>query len=260
MSIEAIAWVLNEAPCDSPTQKLVLVALANHARPDGSSAFPSVATIQRYTLLSERAIRYQLDALEELGLIEACDQRIVQAYISRSDRRPRGYNLRLDRVRGVQDVQVVDERGASGAMNGVQEVHERGATHSERGATDAPKPYITVHEPYIETVSQVTLDARRLCELLAGLMVENGCRPPNISEAWVEEMERIMRLDGRTVEEVEGCIRWCQSDSFWRANILSPKKLRQKFDTMRLQAERTQLANRPRGYAGIMEFMNDEQA
>lgn len=260
MSIEAIAWVLNDAPCNNPTQRLVLVALANHARPDGTAAFPSVATIQRYTALSERAIRYHLDALEDSGLIVRCDSRIVAAYIQRSDRRPIGYNLMLGLSREVQVEQVVEERGANDDSNGVHLVHERGACHSERGAGDAPKPYITVQEPSIGTVSRVSPDAHRLCELLKALMVENGCREPTVTEGWLAEMDRLMRIDGRSAEEVEACIRWCQADSFWRANILSPRKLRMKFDQMRLQAERTQLANRPRGYAGIMEFMNDEQS
>jgi hypothetical protein len=37
--------------------KFVLVGLANHAGPDGIGAFPSVATLVRYTGLSERTVR-----------------------------------------------------------------------------------------------------------------------------------------------------------------------------------------------------------
>ena len=88
MSIEAINWALNHAPCENSTQKLVLFALANHAHPDGTSAFPSVARIMRYTLLSERAIRLHLAGLEELGLIERGDAMVVASYINRPDRRP----------------------------------------------------------------------------------------------------------------------------------------------------------------------------
>ena len=41
--------------------KFVLVGLANHAGPDGTAAFPSVATLVRYTGLSERTVRTRLD-------------------------------------------------------------------------------------------------------------------------------------------------------------------------------------------------------
>ena len=60
MSIEAISWALNFAPVPadrggqpSSACKFVLVGLANHAGPDGTAAFPSVATLVRYTGLIE---------------------------------------------------------------------------------------------------------------------------------------------------------------------------------------------------------------
>ena len=39
----------------------MLVGLANHAGPDGTGAFPSVATLVRHTGLSERTVRTCLD-------------------------------------------------------------------------------------------------------------------------------------------------------------------------------------------------------
>ena len=64
MSVAAISWALNLAPVPvgrgsqpSSAAKFVLVGLANHAGPDGTGAFPSVATLVRYTGLSERTVR-----------------------------------------------------------------------------------------------------------------------------------------------------------------------------------------------------------
>ena len=60
MSVEATSWALNLAPVPadrgqpSSVCRFVLVGLANHARPDGVGVFPSVATLVRYTGLSER--------------------------------------------------------------------------------------------------------------------------------------------------------------------------------------------------------------
>ena len=51
--------------------------------------------------------------------------------------------------------------------------------------------------------------------------------------------------DGRSVEEITRIIDWVEADDFWRANVLSLPKLRQKFDTLRLQAQRSQ--GRPQG-------------
>lgn len=253
MSVEAYSWALNHAPCKSPTQKLVLLALANHARPDGTAAFPSVGTIQRYTLLSERTIRLKLDELEEIGVIYRCDPRIVAAYIPRHDRRPQGWNLALGLRNEVQEEQVVDERGAFDDTNGVHVIPNEVHLTTERGAGDAPKPYITVNEPYKENMSE----ASRLCHLLSSLIVLNGSKSPNITEKWVHDMEKIMRLDGRTYQQVDACIRWSQQNDFWKANILSPGKLRAKYDTMRLQAQREKQQNEPRGFDGIRDFLEE---
>jgi len=43
--------------------------LANHAGPDGTAAFPSVATLVRYTGLSERTVCTCLDRLQAHGVI-----------------------------------------------------------------------------------------------------------------------------------------------------------------------------------------------
>ncbi len=106
MSVEAISWALNLAPVPagrggqpSSACKFVLVGLANHAGPDGTGAFPSVATLVRYTGLSERTVRTCLDRLEAGGIIARCDPDIVAARIKRADRRPQGWDLNLTLAR-----------------------------------------------------------------------------------------------------------------------------------------------------------------
>ncbi len=106
MSVEAISWALNLAPVPADRSgqpsgacKFVLVGLANHAGPDGTGAFPSVATLVRYTGLSERTVRTSLDRLEADGIITGCDPDIVAARIKLADRRPKGWDLDLSRIR-----------------------------------------------------------------------------------------------------------------------------------------------------------------
>lgn len=61
------------------------MSLANHAGPDGTGAFPSVATLVRYTSLSERTVRTCLDRLEAEGILAPCDPAIIAARIKRAD-------------------------------------------------------------------------------------------------------------------------------------------------------------------------------
>ena len=77
----------------------MLVGLANHAGPDGTGAFPSVATLVRCTGLAERTVRTCLDRLAAEGIIAPCDPGIVAARIKRANRRPQGWDLNLSLVR-----------------------------------------------------------------------------------------------------------------------------------------------------------------
>ena len=207
MSVEAIAWVLNHAPVESPVSKLVLVALANHAHPDGSAAFPSVATICRYTCLSERSVRQHLDNLEALGIIRRCDPRIVAAYIHRADRRPIGYDLILS---GVQEMQVDKQRGAGGASNGVQEVQER-------GAGDAPKPPIKPsNEPHVKLIEVFV-------ELLQQTTPEGVALKP-VTIQWEKSIKGLLK-QGATPEPIERMLRAAYADDWWRKNIRTPMQL-----------------------------------
>jgi hypothetical protein len=54
VSVEAISWAINLAPVPADSTgrpsspcRFVLVGLANHTGPDGTGAFPSVATLVR---------------------------------------------------------------------------------------------------------------------------------------------------------------------------------------------------------------------
>jgi len=67
MSIEALNWALR-LPLDSPTDKAVLIGLANHTGPDGR-CWPGIQRLVLYTSLSERAVRLALRRLEAAGHI-----------------------------------------------------------------------------------------------------------------------------------------------------------------------------------------------
>jgi hypothetical protein len=100
MSIEAINWALNHAPIpndrkDASTLAITLIALANHAGPDGRDAFPSVDRMMNYTRLSRRTVQRSLRSLEELGLIRRGHTRVRNARIEQANSRPEVYNLDL---------------------------------------------------------------------------------------------------------------------------------------------------------------------
>lgn len=90
---------------------------------------------------------------------------------------------------------------------------------------------------------------RRLAELLRERITAwlPSAKVPANLDAWANELRLAMVQDGRTEQELESVIRWATADSFWRGNILSAKKLREKFDQLQgkmMQAKPTQPAGR----------------
>lgn len=75
------------------------------------------------------------------------------------------------------------------------------------------------------------------CNLFADLIEANGSKRPTVSDKWLTDMERLHRIDGRSWEQINAAIRWVQNDSFWRANVMSPDKLRKQYDALRLRAQ-----------------------
>ncbi|EJP84672.1 hypothetical protein [Bacillus cereus] len=59
-------------------------------------------------------------------------------------------------------------------------------------------------------------------------------KTPNL-DTWANDFRLMREKDNRELEEIKDVIDWCQLDSFWKGNILSPKKLREKFDQLTIQ-------------------------
>ncbi|SPP28436.1 phage replisome organizer N-terminal domain-containing protein [Brochothrix thermosphacta] len=56
-------------------------------------------------------------------------------------------------------------------------------------------------------------------------------KQPNM-QTWAAHIDKLIRLDGREPKEIQDVIIWCQTDGFWYKNILSTKKLRDKFSQL----------------------------
>lgn len=86
-------------------------------------------------------------------------------------------------------------------------------------------------KPFVDTSNEVRLSEK----LLAFILEKNpNHKKPDI-QSWARHVDLMLRVDKRQVEQIETVIDWCQSDSFWQNNILSTKKLREKFDQLFLK-------------------------
>ena len=78
-----------------------------------------------------------------------------------------------------------------------------------------------------------------LVQLLTDLMIQNNPTaklPKNLS-GWMRDADRLLRLDKRPLAEAQAILRFSQSDNFWKSNILSMSKFREKYDQLKLRME-----------------------
>lgn len=136
MSVQAMAWAIEQQLVKAATARHVLLVLANYADKEGRHAFPSAATLASDTGLTERGVRMKLAELQKLGAIRLGNQAIVAAHIDRADRRPVVYDLCITGVNAVHPA----------FTGGISRPHGVNVT-AARGESGSPKPSFTHPRP-----------------------------------------------------------------------------------------------------------------
>lgn len=130
-----------------------------------------------------------------------------------------------------------------------QDITRQGKETSSPPPTSAPPPS----------------EGQRFVVWFVELLEVTGAKPaltPSTKESWADCYEKMIRIDGRTKEQIKEVCRWARDDAFWRKNFLSPMKLREKkegvmwFDQFlaRMSSERT----KPRAPAGPSIYTEPE--
>lgn len=65
----------------------------------------------------------------------------------------------------------------------------------------------------------------------------SNAKAPNLQK-WAKTFDYILRIDKRDLDEVKQVIKFCQDDSFWFKNILSPDKLRKQYERLLLEMKK----------------------
>lgn len=123
------------------------------------------------------------------------------------------------------------------------EEKERISNHREEVA-QLPRP--KKKREYAEDSIEITLS-----RYLYSKMLENNpeAKQPNF-QSWANDIRLMIEIDKRKPDQIKNMIEWCQKDSFWKANILSAKKMREKYDQLKIKAleeYNRQQGNRPSG-------------
>jgi hypothetical protein len=234
VSIKVMEWVWNHSSARDG-QLLVLLAIADNANHEGRNAFPSIAELCRKSRLSQRGVRYALRGLEEAGCV-----------ITTPQAGPGGCN-RYQVVMDPAEIAAPPADIAGGQILQDGNLQQQGGQSvTEEVSQIAP---VTVLEPSTnpKDISSPIADApgdpvrddvERICQHLSEQIAANGSRRPKITKGWRTQARLLLDKDGRTEAQVHNAIVWCQNDPFWKANIMSMQKLREKYDQLRLAAQR----------------------
>ena len=120
--------------------RLLLLCMANYADAEGHNVFPSNATLQNDTGLSESSIRRHTRRLEALGLIAPDDPAYAAIKIKRADKRPNVYRLLLN------DAERHERRGVTMTPRKATGGHSDRQRGVKRGVTVTPDPLRTIHK------------------------------------------------------------------------------------------------------------------
>ena len=87
-------------------------------------------------------------------------------------------------------------------------------------------------------------DVEAVCEAMASSVERRTGKRPGVTKSWRTSARLLIDRDGIAADDAIAAISWSENDDFWRANILSVPKLREKYATLSLQAQRSRA---PRG-------------
>jgi len=90
--------------------------------------------------------------------------------------------------------------------------------------------------------------------LLKILNNNESFKKPNI-QSWASHVDKMIRLDKRSLDDIRFVIDFSTSDTFWKSNILSTGKLRDKFDQLMMQAKQPKKQSQQK-YEGVHPSRN----
>lgn len=248
MSVHATTWAWKQRTASSG-QRLVLLALcdhmAEHEDVDGYTAWPSVRRLCEMTLLSNSTVRTHLSGLVDLGLVEKVERRrrgsgTLSTWLYRI---PTSDVVQRQSVASSADTQAVESADVS-AVSSADTSARGNIIEKHNCETLEQSARVDDVEAATESERPGWERARQLTHTFADCVEQTGSRRPSVSQSEIREMERMIRLDGRSDEQIEAVIRWLFASpdeiaSFWRPNVRSVRKLRSRWDQIAAQVKRS---------------------
>ena len=102
-----------------------------------------------------------------------------------------------------------------------------------------------------------------LAEELKKRILKNNpkARVPDDMNKWAKIFDLMIRIDKREPREIWHVLGYSQADGFWMSNILSPTKLREKYDQLYLRMNKGKKdgSKNPKAWDSIKEFLEGDE-
>jgi hypothetical protein len=220
VSARATFWAWEQSLKSS--QKLALLALANCHNKDTNQCNPSLQYLCKATGLDRKTVISSLGKLEELQLINT-----VKRF-------------------GVSNKYQILTSTEIGTSTNLGTTQKRDGGSTQNGTRPVPK---TVHKPITNLKGNLkpidplfVASAERMFTMI--LDVAPKTKKPDFDK-WADEIRKMVELDKHTPKEIAKVFEWANNDNFWRINILSPSKLRQKFSQLHAKMGNQHEINKP---------------
>lgn len=173
--------------------------------------------------------------------------------------------------RMVRDEKIRQLRSEVGRRGGKQSASKRQAKPSpppKQKATSSSSSSISSSDKK-EKSPVLSPDALSLCELLKCAILRNDPKARASAivsfagpHGWGKDARLMLEKDGRPSREAADLITWATSNTFWKSNILSMGKFREKYTTLKLQKagekeEKSKFAVAPQGKA-VVDFEDED--
>ena len=206
MSARATFWAWG---VDIPSsEKLVLLCLSDCHNADTGQCNPSVSYIAKKTSLDRKTVLKSLRSLNDREILSRA------------------------KVEGSSNQYFLSIGGSPILGHGQSHISPEPVPNLGHKPINKPKKNLRWEKSDMETVESIF-------NLLLALNPKH--RKPNM-DSWAIEIRLMRESDGHSHSEIMDLFRFANSDNFWKSNILSPKKLREKWDVLTIKKGDTKQA------------------
>lgn len=233
-----------------PEAELLFVRCLSFLASVSSDGFVTEGQVKKIIGLGLRNVPRRVDSLLRVGLLEARPGGFVARSWTKWNRSAEEINKELAKDRLRKADKQAELNANSGRIPGGMSTENVLQSSTEQSSTEQSK-----------VVAESRPDVERVCDLLADLVERNGSKRPSIDKRWRDAARLMIDADKRPIGEAIALMHWCQTDTFWRANILAMPSFRKRYDQLRLSRERPSTgADRTRDGLTLIQQLREEES